>query len=64
MSACGCFVDGANPTLSRLAKHLESLKDGKVNIELLIRGRDADQNAKHFKRCLDIIKNAGVGPQF
>lgn len=46
-----------------LAKHLEPLKDGKVHVELLIRGKDADQNAKHFKKCLDIIKNAGVGPQ-
>ncbi|MCJ1348492.1 FACT complex subunit spt16 [Peltigera leucophlebia] len=39
--------------------HLEPLKDGKVHVELLIRGKDADQNAKHFKKCLDIIKNAG-----
>lgn len=44
-----------------LAKHLEPLKDGKVHVELLIRGKDAEQNAKHFKKCLDIIKNAGVG---
>ena len=45
---------------SHVAKHLELLKGGKIPIEILVRGKDADQNAKHFKRCLDAIKDAGV----
>lgn len=54
------FGDEANMSASPLAKHLEPLKGGKVPIEILVRGKDADQNAKHFKRCLDAIKDAGV----
>ncbi|MCJ1467781.1 FACT complex subunit spt16 [Pseudocyphellaria aurata] len=46
-------------TTVKKAKHLEPLKGGKVPIEILVRGKDADQNAKHFKRCLDAIKDAG-----
>ena len=41
------------------AKHLEPLKGGKVPIEILVRGKDTDQNAKHFEKCLEIIKEAG-----
>ena len=44
----------------RTAKHLETLKGGKVPIEILVRGKDADQNTKHWEKCLDIIKGAGV----
>ncbi|MCJ1261822.1 FACT complex subunit spt16 [Lobaria immixta] len=46
-------------TTVKKAKHLEPLKGGKVPIEILVRGKDADQNTKHFKRCLDAIKDAG-----
>lgn len=42
------------------AKHLEPLKGGKIPIEILVRGKDAEQNAKHFEKCLDVIKGAGV----
>lgn len=42
------------------AKHLEPLKGGKVPIEILVRGKDAEQNGKHFEKCLDVIKGAGV----
>ena len=42
------------------AKHLEPLKGGKVPIEILVRGKDAEQNAKQFEKCLDVIKGAGV----
>lgn len=59
-SALGGFGDEANISTWYLAKHLESLKGGKVPIEILVRGKDADQNAKHFKRCIDAIKDAGV----
>lgn len=54
------FCDEVNLSASHLAKHLEPLKGGKIPIEILVRGRDADQNAKHFKRCVDAIKDAGV----
>ena len=46
--------------LTELAKHLEPLKGGKVPVEILIRGKDAEQNAKHFEKCLDVIKGGGV----
>lgn len=43
------------------AKHLEPLKGGKVPVEILVRNpKDAEQNAKHFEKCLDVIKGAGV----
>ena len=45
---------------SCIAKHLELLKGGKVPVEILVRGKDSDQNAKHFEKCLDVIKGAGV----
>lgn len=44
----------------RAAKHLEPLKGGRIPIEILIRGKDAEQNAKQFEKCLDTIKAAGV----
>ena len=31
-----------------------------MNIEILVRGKDPEENAKQFEQCLDIIKNAGV----
>ncbi|KAL8745327.1 MAG: hypothetical protein Q9190_002538 [Brigantiaea leucoxantha] len=46
-------------TTTKKAKHLEPLKSGKVPVEILVRGKDAEQNAKHFEKCLDVIKNAG-----
>ena len=42
------------------AKHIEPLKGGKIPIEILVRGKDAEQNAKQFEKCLDVIKGAGV----
>lgn len=42
------------------AKHLEGLKGGKTPLEILVRGKDPEQNAKHFERCLDLIKSSGV----
>lgn len=48
------------PTLTATATYLEPLKDGKTPVEILVRGKDAAENAKQFETCLDIIKNAGV----
>ena len=46
-------------TTKKKAAYLETLKDGKTPVEIIIRGKDAEENAKQFERCLDIIKNAG-----
>ena len=55
------FIKKSGLTLdSRSAKHLEPLKGGKVPVEVLVKGKDADQNAKHLEKCLDVIKGAGV----
>ena len=51
---------GVELTRTFPAKHLEPLKGGKVPIEILVRGKDAEQNAKQFEKCLDVIKGAGV----
>ncbi|TKX23767.1 hypothetical protein C1H76_3966 [Elsinoe australis] len=46
-------------TTKKKATYLEPLKGGKTAIEVLVRGKDADENEKQFKRCLDLIKTAG-----
>ncbi|KAI4161693.1 MAG: hypothetical protein LQ342_004701 [Letrouitia transgressa] len=46
-------------TTTKKAKHLEPLKGGKVPVEILVRGKDAEQNAKQFEKCLDVVKTAG-----
>lgn len=46
-------------TTKKKAAYLEPLKGGKTAIEVLVRGKDADENEKQFKRCLDLIKTAG-----
>ncbi|KAK3697346.1 FACT complex subunit spt16 [Vermiconidia calcicola] len=46
-------------TTKKKATYLEPLKDGKTPVEVLVRGKDAEENAKQFERCLNIIKNAG-----
>jgi len=43
-----------------IAKHLEPLKGGKIPLEILVRGKDAEQNSKHWQKCLEVIKTAGV----
>ena len=42
------------------ASFLEKLKNGKVPLEVVVRGKDADENAKQIEQCLDIVKKAGV----
>lgn len=49
-----CLADSAT------AKHLDPLKGGKIPIEVLVRGKDADANAKQFTKITDIIKDSGV----
>jgi hypothetical protein len=41
------------------ASYLEPLKGGKVPVEILVRGKDADENKKQFQACLDTLKKAG-----
>ena len=43
-----------------IAFFLEGLKGGKVNVEILVRGKDPEENTKQFEQCLDIIKSSGV----
>jgi hypothetical protein len=46
--------------LESIAKHLEPLKNGKIPVEILVTTKDAEEKAKAFSKCLDVIKNAGV----
>ncbi|KAG8526310.1 FACT complex subunit spt16 [Bacidia gigantensis] len=46
-------------TTAKKAKHLEALKGGKIHLEVLVRGKDSEENAKQFEKCLDVIKSAG-----
>jgi len=41
------------------ASYLEPLKGGKIPVEILVRGKDAEENKKQFEKCLDVIKKAG-----
>lgn len=43
----------------RAASYLEPLKGGKVPIEILVRGKDPEENKKQFQTCIDTLKNAG-----
>lgn len=45
-----------------VASYLEPLKGGKVPIEILVRGKDPEENKKQFESCLENIKKAGVSP--
>ncbi|KAI9880467.1 MAG: FACT complex subunit spt16 [Pleopsidium flavum] len=46
-------------TTTKKAKHLEPLIGGKIPVEILVRGKDAEHNSKLFERCVDLIKGAG-----
>lgn len=41
------------------ASYLEPLKGGKVPVEILVRGKDVEENKKQFEKCLDTMKKAG-----
>lgn len=45
------------------AKHLEQLKDGRFPIEVLSRGKEAEENEKLWATVTDKIKEAGVSAQ-
>jgi hypothetical protein len=42
------------------AKHLEPLKGGKIPLEVLVRGKDAEGNEKLFQKIASQMKSAGV----
>ncbi|KAF2724711.1 FACT complex protein [Polychaeton citri CBS 116435] len=46
-------------TTKKKATYLETLKDGKIPVEIIVRSKDAEENAKQFERCFDTIKSAG-----
>ncbi|KAH8727016.1 FACT complex subunit-domain-containing protein [Phaeosphaeriaceae sp. PMI808] len=46
-------------TTKKKASYLDPLKGGKVPVEILVRGKDAEENKKQFQTCLDTLKNAG-----
>lgn len=46
-------------TTTKKAKHLEPLKGGKIPLEILVRGKDAEQNAEIFNKIAMHIKDAG-----
>ncbi|KAF2735553.1 SPT16-domain-containing protein [Polyplosphaeria fusca] len=46
-------------TTKKKASYLGPLKDGKVPVEILVRGKDAEENKKQFETCVSTIKNAG-----
>lgn len=47
-------------TTGKKAKHLETLKGGKVPVEFLIRTKDEEANRKQFEDLVEIIKKNGV----
>jgi nucleosome binding factor SPN SPT16 subunit len=52
-------ADEKNANRGAAASYLESLKGGKVPVEILVRGKDAEENKKQFQTCLDTLKKAG-----
>ncbi|KAF2643508.1 SPT16-domain-containing protein [Massarina eburnea CBS 473.64] len=46
-------------TTKKKASYLQPLKGGKVPVEILVRGKDAEENKKQFQSCLDSMKKAG-----
>jgi flagellar biosynthesis/type III secretory pathway protein FliH len=43
-----------------IAAYLEPLRGGKTAVEIYVRGKDAEANAKQFQECVELIKGAGV----
>lgn len=42
------------------AEYLNDLKGGKVQIEILVRGKDVEENNKIWDKVLGVIKSSGV----
>lgn len=47
-------------TTLKKAKHLEPLKGDKIGVEILVRGKDAEENKKLFEKIAQVIKDSGV----
>lgn len=47
-------------TTAKKAKHLEPLKGDKIDVEILVRGKDAEENKKLFEKITQVIKDSGV----
>lgn len=47
-------------TNSGAAKYLDQIKGGRIPVEVLVRGKDAAENEKHFIKIAELIKSAGV----
>ena len=43
-----------------VAKHLDQIKGGRFAVEVLVRGKDAEENEKLFVKLTEKIKEAGV----
>lgn len=50
---------GGDSANKHAASYLEPLKGGKVPVEILIRGKDPEENKQQFQTCLDTLKKAG-----
>ena len=48
-------------TTAKKAKHLEPLKGDKIPLEILVRGKDVEENKKLFEKITQVIKDSGVG---
>lgn len=47
-------------TTAKKAKHLEPLKGDKIPLEILVRGKDGEENKKLFEKITQVIKDSGV----
>ncbi|KAB5577597.1 transcription elongation complex subunit [Coniochaeta sp. 2T2.1] len=46
-------------TTQKKAKYLDQIKGGRIPVEVLVRGKDAAENEKHFIKIAELIKSAG-----
>ncbi|KAL9056301.1 MAG: hypothetical protein Q9162_002992 [Coniocarpon cinnabarinum] len=46
-------------TTKKKAAYLDKLQGGKTPVEILIRSKDSEENAKQFEKCTEAIKAAG-----
>ncbi|KAF1983849.1 transcription elongation complex subunit [Aulographum hederae CBS 113979] len=46
-------------TTKKKSQLLQPLKGGKVPVDILVRSKNAEENQKHFDKCLDIVKAGG-----
>jgi hypothetical protein len=53
-------IDLMDKCVQARERHLGKLKGGKVPLEVIVRGKDGDENAKQIEQCIDTVKKAGV----